>query len=99
MNPKTRVERFLGKYGSRKLVATVATVALVAICDLMGAPLDQPTLDSITNLVLGLVGAQGLVDTTAAFRTGKALAKTADAAKDLVDDTDETKPPKRGKAP
>jgi hypothetical protein len=85
-HPKMLVERWLGKYGSRKLIATAAVVALVAVCDLVGAPLDQASLDAITNLVLGLVGAQGLVDTTKAFKAGKQVAKVGQAAKDLADD-------------
>ena len=85
MSPKTRVEKFLGKYGSRKLVATIATVGVVVACDLLNAPLDQASLDAITNLVLGLVGMQGLVDTTAAYKTGTAAANTVKAAKELKD--------------
>lgn len=75
----------LKKFVSRKFLATAACVALVVVCDLLGVPLDQGSLDAITSLALGLLGAQGLVDTVAAYKTGTAAATTIEAAKELKD--------------
>ena len=77
----------MSKFTSRKLLATVGCVLLVAGADLIGAPLDQASMEAITNMLLGLVGAQGMVDTAGAWKAGKAVAKTAHAAKELVEDS------------
>lgn len=53
---------------------------LVAGSDLLGLGLNDQTLSSIVTMVLGLVGAQGLVDTAEAIRTGR---KTADTVKEI----------------
>jgi len=70
------VERLL----SRKLLLTLAAIVLVAGSDLLGLGLNDETLSSIVTMVLGLVGAQGLVDTAEAIRTGR---KAADTVKEI----------------
>jgi len=66
------------KFLSRKLLLTVGAIALVAVVNLLGAPLDEAALNSITTMVLGLVGAQGLVDFGEAWKAGTALAEAVD---------------------
>jgi len=80
------VEKVLGKYGSRKLLATLVCTAIVVGADAIGAPLDAATLEAVTNMCLGLVGAQGMVDTAAAYKTGKAVAKAGKVGKALLED-------------
>lgn len=65
---------------SRKLLLTIAAIVLVAGSDLLGLGLNDETLSSIVTMVLGLVGAQGLVDTAEAIRTGR---KAADTVKEI----------------
>lgn len=65
---------------SRKLLLTLAAIVLVAGSDLLGLGLNDQTLSSIVTMVLGLVGAQGLVDTAEAIRTGR---KAADTVKEI----------------
>lgn len=65
---------------SRKLLLTLAAIVLVAGSDLLGLGLNDETLSSIVTMVLGLVGAQGLVDTAEAIRTGR---KAADTVKEI----------------
>ena len=74
----------LSKFVSRKLIATLLAVGAVAAATLMGAPLDQASLEAITSMVLGLVGAQGAVDTAAAWKAGTAIAETVEAVKELA---------------
>jgi len=76
------VEKFI----SRKLLATVLAVLGVIAADLFGAPLDEATMDAVTNMVLGLVGAQGLVDTAAAWKAGTALADVIVSVQEEDDD-------------
>ena len=66
------------KFVSRKLILTTAAIILVAVVNLLGAPLDEAALNSITTMVLGLVGAQGLVDFGAAWKAGSTLAEVID---------------------
>jgi hypothetical protein len=74
----------MSKFISRKLIATVAAIAVVVAADLLGAPMDAATLDAVTNMLLGLLGAQGLVDTAGAWRAGQAVLGTVDAAQALT---------------
>jgi len=79
----------LSTFVSKKLIATILCVALVAIADFTGAPLDTATMSAIQNMLLGLLGAQGMVDTAAAWKVGKAVASTVETIQDVVDaDTD-----------
>ena len=73
----------MSKFASRKLIATIIAVALVAAADLMGAPMDPSTLAAIQAMLLGLVGAQGVVDTAAAWKAGTAVADTVQAVRGL----------------
>jgi hypothetical protein len=74
----------MSKFISRKLIATTLAIAVVVGADLLGAPMDPATLDAITNMLLGLVGAQGLVDTAGAWRAGQAVLGTVGAVQDLA---------------
>lgn len=78
------------KFGSRKLAATVITIALVVGANLLGMPLDESSLDALVTMVLGYVGSQGLVDTASAWKAGNAIAEGVKAVKDveLTDPTD-----------
>jgi len=66
------------KFLSRKLLLTVGTIGVVVAVNLLGIPLTEATLESITTMVLGLVGAQGLVDFGEAWKAGNALAEAVD---------------------
>ena len=68
----------MSKFASRKLIATVLTVAAVIAATLLGLPLDQASLEAITTIVLGFVGAQGAVDTAAAWRAGTAISEVVE---------------------
>jgi len=68
----------MNKFLSRKLLLTSATILVVVAVNLSGVPLDESTLESITTMVLGLVGAQGLVDFGEAWKAGTALAGAVD---------------------
>jgi hypothetical protein len=59
---------------SRKLWITVGIVLLVAVSDMLGSPLDDSSLEAVVTVGLGMLGAQGLVDTAAAFAAGKKIA-------------------------
>ena len=74
----------MNKFFSRKLIATTIAIAVVVAADLLGAPMDAATLDAVTNMLLGLLGAQGLVDTAGAWRAGQAVLGTVDAAQALT---------------
>lgn len=74
----------MSKFISRKLIATTIAIAVVVAADLLGAPMDAATLDAVTNMLLGLLGAQGLVDTAGAWRAGQAVLGTVDAAQALT---------------
>ena len=69
---------------SRKLLATVGAVALVAVSDLLGLPLTPETLDAIQTMLFSFVGAQGAVDTAKAWKAGKAIASSVEAVQDLT---------------
>lgn len=71
------------KFLSRKLLLTVSAIGLVITSTLLGLPLDEQALKAITTMVLGLVGAQGLVDFGEAWTAGSAVAKALSE-----DDTD-----------
>jgi len=66
------------KFLSRKLLLTVGAIALVVVVNLLGIPLSEATLESLTTMVLGLLGAQGLVDFGEAWKAGNALAEAVD---------------------
>lgn len=66
------------KFLSRKLLLTVGAILLVVTANLIGAPLDEAALGAVVKLVLGLVGAQGLVDFGEAWRAGTAIAEAVD---------------------
>jgi len=66
------------KFVSRKLLLTVAAIGLVTTSTLLGLPLDEQALKAITTMVLGLVGAQGLVDFGEAWKAGSAIAEAID---------------------
>jgi len=66
------------KFLSRKLLLTVAAIGLVTVSTLLGLPLDEQALKAITTMVLGLVGAQGLVDFGEAWNAGNAVAEAVD---------------------
>lgn len=70
----------MDKFLSRKLIATVLTVAFVVGANLAGFPLDPSSLEAITTIVLGFVGAQGAVDAAAAWKAGTAIAELAEPA-------------------
>ena len=74
----------MGKFASRKLLLTSLTIALVAVVNFMGIPLDEASLEAMTTMVLGLVGAQGVVDTAAAWKAGKALSGAAKEVEAVV---------------
>ena len=73
------------KWFSRKLLLTVFAVAIVAGSDLMGLGLSDDSLNAVVTLVISAVGAQGLVDVSAAIRSGR---KLADAVEDVKEQTD-----------
>jgi len=66
------------KFLSRKLLLTVGAILMVVIANLVGAPLDEASLGAVVKLVLGLVGAQGLVDFGEAWKAGTAIAEAVD---------------------
>ena len=78
------------KLKSRKLWMTLVLIALVAVSDALGSPLDDKSLEAVVTMGLGLLGAQGLVDTAAAFAAGKKLAGAVEAVKEEVSDGDES---------
>ena len=78
------------KLKSRKLWMTLVVIALVAASDALGSPLDDKSLEAVVTMGLGLLGAQGLVDTAAAFAAGKKLAGAVEAVKEEVSDGDES---------
>ena len=74
------------RWRSRKLLMTLLVVLVVAGSDLMGHGLSENTLDAVLKMALGLVGAQGLVDTASAWKAGQG---GADAAEDVAGALDE----------
>ena len=66
------------KFLSRKLLLTVGAIVLVVTANLAGSPMDEAALGAIVKMVLGLVGAQGLVDFGEAWKTGTAIAEAVD---------------------
>jgi len=74
------------KWKSRKLLITIVVILVIAGADIAGIGLEEQTVDAILKATLGLVGAQGLVDTAGAFSAGR---KIADAVKDVEGELDE----------
>lgn len=75
------------KFVSRKLLLTLLAILLVAGSDLLGLGLDDESLSAIVTMVLGMVGAQGLVDTAQAIKTGhKASDAVSDVKEAITDD-------------
>tara|TARA_R110000824_G_scaffold229142_1_gene416852 strand:+ start:220 stop:453 length:234 start_codon:yes stop_codon:yes gene_type:complete len=71
---------------SRKLWITIGIILLVAVSDLIGSPLDAASLEAVITMGLGLLGAQGLVDTAAAFAAGKKIAEVVEEVKGASDE-------------
>ena len=71
---------------SRKLWITIGIILLVAVSDMIGSPLDDASLEAVITMGLGLLGAQGLVDTAAAFSAGKKIAEVAEEVKGSTDE-------------
>ena len=78
---------------SRKLWATILSVALVAGADFIGIPMDPETLDFIQNTVMTLIGGQSLVDTGKAYTAGGQVADEMRSLKDLVKSLSEVADP------
>ena len=70
------------KLKSRKLWLTLFIIALVSVSDALGSPLDDASLEAVITMGLGLLGAQGLVDTAAAFAAGKKVSGAVEGAPD-----------------
>ena len=70
------------KLKSRKLWLTLVIIALVVVSDALGSPLDDASLEAVITMGLGLLGAQGLVDTAAAFAAGKKVSGATEGASD-----------------
>jgi len=68
------------KWKSRKLLITLVVILVIAGSDLAGLGLQEQTVDAVLKAALGLIGAQGLVDTAGAFAAGR---KVADAVEDV----------------
>jgi len=66
------------KFLSRKLLLTVGAITLVVAANLAGSPMDEAALGAIVKMVLGLVGAQGLVDFGEAWKAGTAIAEAVE---------------------
>jgi len=62
------------KLKSRKLLLSLAIIAMIAVSNAMGSPLDDASLEAIVKVCLGLLGAQGAVDMAAAFSAGRSVA-------------------------
>jgi len=73
------------KWKSRKLLITLVVILVIAGSDLAGFGLEEQTVDAVLKAALGLVGAQGIVDTAGAFAAGR---KIADAVEDVEDEID-----------
>lgn len=71
---------------SRKLWITIGIIVLVAVSDMLGSPLDDSSLEAVVTVGLGLLGAQGLVDTAAAFSAGKKIAEVVEEVKGASDE-------------
>ena len=76
----------MDKFLSRKLLLTLGAIVIVAGSDLLGLGLDDESLNAIVTMVLGLVGAQGLVDTAEAIRSGRKVAAVVDEVSEVVSD-------------
>ena len=70
------------KLKSRKLWMTLVIIALVAVSDALGSPLDDKSLEAIVTMGRGMLGAQGLGDTAAAFAAGKQIASAVEESSD-----------------
>ena len=70
---------------SRKLLLTIAAIAIVAGSDLMGLDLNDETLSAVVSMVLGLVGGQALVDVAEVLKSGRAVAEVVEDVKEAAD--------------
>ena len=70
------------KLKSRKLWMTLVIIALVAVSDALGSPLDDKSLEAVVTMGLGMLGAQGIVDTAAAFTAGKHVISAVEESSD-----------------
>jgi len=73
------------KWSSRKLLATLLVILVIAGSDLAGLGLDENTVDAILKAVLGFVGAQGLVDAAGAFAAARKVADAVEGVKEEID--------------
>ena len=76
----------MDKFLSRKLLLTLGAIVIFAGSDLLGLGLDDESLNAIVTMVLGLVGAQGLVDPAEAIRSGRKIAAVVDEVSEVVSD-------------
>ena len=76
----------MDKFLSRKLLLTLGAIVIVAGSDLLGLGLDDESLNAIVTMVLGLGGAQGLLDTAEAIRSGRKIAAVVDEVSEVVSD-------------
>ena len=74
------------RWRSRKLLVTLLVVLVVAGSDLLGHGLSENTLDAVLKMALGLVGAQGLVDTASAWRAGQGVAGAAEDVAEVLNE-------------
>ena len=75
----------LSNFNSKKLMLTLAAVALVTVTDQMGIPLDPESLDFIQNIVMTLLGMQGSVDIAKVIKTGTTFSRGIDKAQELAE--------------
>lgn len=74
------------KFISRKLLLTLFAIMIVAGSDLMGLNLSDESLSALVTMVLGMVGAQGVVDTAEAIRSGRKVADVVEEVKEAGDE-------------
>jgi len=73
------------KWKSRKLLITLVVILVIAGSDLAGLGLQEQTVDAVLKAALGLVGAQGLVDTASVFAAARGVADAVEGVEDAVD--------------
>ena len=70
---------------SRKLLLTIAAIAIVAGSALLGLDLNDEPLSALVSMVLGLVGGQALVDVAEVIKSGRAVAEVVEDVKEATD--------------
>jgi|TARA_R110000824_G_scaffold54043_4_gene149225 xanthosine utilization system XapX-like protein len=78
----------MDKLKSRKLLITLAAIAVVAIATFLGLELPAQNAEALLGVVAAYLVGQGAVDAAAAIHAGKAIGNAAKGLQEAADDVE-----------